>query len=313
MPSSHKKVHAPLTDFDLRNIDPRYWETARARSEAIQAYISLQKRSGAERNKLAAKIGISANLFSRLLVNWKAGQGVNGLMVGRRGAQRASTRVHPRSREIMFGAIDFYGTSGTFKEIKAAVLEQCSRENLAAPSKGTIHYNLMRARSERGAANLQPMIVAGELRISLPYANDNNDLERPKMLVAVDVATRNIIAHRVMGQCEAPDYLSLLSEVRDAGHTLPVLMDEAVLHVFADDTISDLEPTFESRAAVRRRLCHTFGSYLDGLQITYRPTNSRSLDRMLVSTKAKVVSLVTATKAVDLAVQEHNRKWPAAG
>jgi hypothetical protein len=66
-----------MTELDLNDINPLNWERARARARAVQAYIDLPKRSGVERDRFAAKLGISPNLFSRLVAAWRSGKGMN--------------------------------------------------------------------------------------------------------------------------------------------------------------------------------------------------------------------------------------------
>lgn len=298
-----------MTALDLTEVDPLNWERAQARARAVQAYLALPKRNGVERDRLAAELGISPNLFSRLVAAWKAGKGVDGLMVNGRKGFRTSTRLDRRSAEIMQSAIAFHGVNATLKEVKAAVLNQCAKESLKAPSTATIHTHLVRSRSEQQATNVQPLIVVGEVLVMLPCQDEAGEIVQPKLVLAVEVESRQIVAFRVVPHTENADYLELLAEVRRENRTSPISIDAEFRKQFSTATAKSLRLSFQTRAYVRRWLSRTLGSRLHNLPVVYRAAATATPERVLIRRKGKSVSLGVAIQAVGLAVQEHNARW----
>lgn len=300
-----------MTELDLADINPLNWERARARARAVQAYIDLPKKSGVERDKFAADLKISPNLFSRLVAAWRAGKGMDGLMVGGKQGARRTTRLPARSTAILRSAITLYGASGTLKEIKKAVLAQCAVEGAPAPCKSTIHDYRMHAHRDQQAANVEPIIVVGELLVTLPCLAANGAIVRPKLLVAVEVASRHILGFRVMPHTRYPDLTEFISDVRRRDRSLEIIIDDTLRSAVAAAGAGLMKLSFESRGSVRRRLCRTFGSDLNGLQLIYQQSTAASPEQMLARKNGRAVSFNVAVEALELAIRQHNEKWPA--
>lgn len=294
-------------DLDLAEINPLRWELARTRARVVQEYLRMAKPREADRQECAAELGISVNAFRRLLAAWKEGAGAKGLMVNGKHGPRHSTRLPPRSKTILKAAISLYGSGGTLKDVERAVAQQCANENVPSPSKATIHNHLMSARAEQQPTNLKPLIVVGELLITLPCVSRQQELVRPKLLVAVEIASRKILAYHVDTHTAAPRYLDLLTKLRECGHELPMVIDQAFLPDLAAATTS-LGLGFESRASIRRRLSRTFGSRLNGLQLIYRAKAAAAPERVLAKSRGRTISFDMAVQALELAIRVHNQR-----
>lgn len=292
-----------MTSLDLTKVPPLHLSRALARAAAVQAYITSYHRNGAERDRIAAELGISPAAFLRLVQAWKAGKGAKGLGSH---AKSDKPRKLTRAREITSGAIALHGATSSLKVIKATVLAQCAKEQVRPPSRATIHNHLMEARAEAKPTHLEPMIVAGEVLIRLPCTTAAGDLDRLKLVLAAEVTSRRILGYRATMAEASSDYKTLLQELRQLEPDLPLLVDKRMEGKLGP--IDTLGPTtYETSARIRQLLIHTFGAGLPGFGFVYRQGSAATVQSLVKRKSGRTIHVQAALEALEGVIARHNR------
>jgi hypothetical protein len=231
-------------------------------------------------------------------------------MVNGKHGPRNSSRLSARSKLIMHSAISLHGIDGRLKQVTATIRAQCAEEGIAAPAKATIHNHLMLARGEQRVMVEEPLIAVGELLVALPCLTEHGELVRPRVLAAVECASRRVLCFRVVPETVKSNYAQLLDQVRNDGHTVAMVTGHDRKDEIGDADAKRWGLDFESRGSIWRRLRCVFGSRLDGLSLIYREKAAAPPEHLLIRKKGRAISFAVAVEAIELAVRQHNNKWP---
>lgn len=300
-----------MEELNLAGIHPSRWDEARARARVVQDYLKISRPSAKDRQEYADKLGISSNFFGRLVAAWKVGKNAKGLMVSRNhGMRYNNARLPKRVRAIIGEAINSSKADAPFKDVRHIVESACHREGLKPPSIATLHSYLMRAR-EICPTSSDPRIVIGELTVDIPCFAEDGQVFRPRLMLAVEVASRNIVGHLVSAAHQDLAHVSMVRNIRKAGNLDQITIDNVQLEAIGTEATRRSALVGESKDMIRRQLSLVMGSRLAGLRLIYRPRTSSRSECTLTTRRGQPLRLESVRAAVALAVIEHNKLWPA--
>lgn len=288
---------------DLSGVDPVHWAETRERVRILRDWVAGGRHTRMEGEAAAARMGVSVAHFYRLVATWKKHRDAR-LVSGQsalRGEPRARRSVTTAARAGVDAAIARLGADARYVDVLAAVRAACVSADISAPSAGTIHNILMRARRSDGSSAQAPRedVAVASVAVLLPVEIDGIVIDAPDLVLAVERPGGRILHHRLVVDGDrtavASDMLVALSTVDDA----PIIVAPSL----AAAVIGKSEPRQSTRASVAKHatlLTRALGDAIDNLPIRHRPHARRA------TAPWRPLSQDDAVAAIDMAVAAHN-------
>lgn len=293
-----------MQDIDLSGVDPTRWAETRRRVGIIREWCAKRRHTKAEGIAAATRLGLSVGQFNRLVASWKAHG--DALRISgsnrRRGASTGTTALPAATRAAIDAAIATVGADAAFQAVRDEAARRCRDAGTPEASEGMVHYLLMRARRDgahRARADSARLLI-GHVQALLPVSDGEGGAGIPTLLLAVEEASRRVIAHRltIHGAPSANAVDSLVNEVREGQPT-----DRRGEIVVAKDLATSPQEGIKHGGGPRL-LASILGSHLDTLPLRHqraRPGETRRAPGQPVSPE-------DAHTAVSSAVDAHNRR-----
>jgi hypothetical protein len=295
-------------DFDLVGINPMRWPEIRRRIAAVQEYVALPRPNAADRDRIAAELGLSRSTFLNLVRIWRMHRSpakLAGLSAKKGRARRTISSLPVTSVAEVQRTIDDVGTTTSNTVIIREVRERLRKRRLTQPSDQTLTNMIAKARAEDTKdPPFEPQLLVAECSIALPVIWENQTV-LARAILAVKVPERLVVGFDLSCDPQVPATPEGL--LLRAGFTsLEQLAQRPVVFALGTDVESPKHTAGQRHSSQRPTLAKLFGRELGGLKLIYRPSMARDPDKIAGSRQNSAVSPCDALLALEQAIATNN-------
>lgn len=296
-----------MDSVTMKGVAPTRWNEIRKRVGVLQRFSKIEKPSATHLQEAADELGLSANQFKRLMRSWRIHR--DPTMLNGAGAPE-SKRAHRKDGldksvlGIIKAAISLHGAHEPLTVIAATVRAECERRMLKLPSNGAVWKAVQAARRTAGPVmGGDQEILIGRVWADLPVAvgRDDESLQRPELLMALQLPERRIIGWACDLRTKSPPLLSDIPDLATNGDPLTVTrLDIGFPEHF--EMAMDVNISDDANARFARMIGPSVGNIALGFRLPR--TNAA---RLLTNTLDAPLTPEDALLAIEYAVEAHNQ------
>ena len=294
--------------FDLVGINPMRWPEIRRRIAAVREYVALPRPNAADRDRIAAELGLSRSTFLNLVRIWRMSRSpakLAGISAKKGQPRQTKSSLPVTSISEVQRAIDEMGTTTSNAVIIREVRERLRKRRLTQPSDQTLTNLIAKARAEDTKnPPFEPQLLVAECSIGLPVTFANQ-VVLARAILAVTVPERLVVGFDL--SCDpdrppTPEGLLRRMGVRSFGG----LSDRPLVLMLGVDVDSRKRGTGQPPSSNRPTLAKLFGRELGGLKLIYRPSMARAPDKIAGSRQDSPVGPSDVLLALEHAIATNN-------
>ena len=298
-------------DTEMSGVDPARRPEIRRRVAIVREFAALRRPPKKVRQTYARRMGLSESQFLHLVQVWRISREAVCMPGARsRLATKRSRRIPAASLDVARAAIQELGPLARRKDVleKVALL---SRElDLVKPSDSTVSNMLAEARAAAGgAADMDPELLIDECTIKLPVQS-NKDVVMPRVLIAVVLPERRIVAFEVSFDPEqAPALDRLMRKVEAAVSVSGVPLRVRAPHCNRTERAM-IGAIPRGKGHNLPSLGRVMGSSIGDLSVVYQVSKARPSHTLIAARHATALEPDEAARIIAEAVTAHNANVP---